>query len=382
MKQVFILLIIVMLSCSGCDRDSSKSIMDDYKTASGVQASSGVSVAVTAEQGCTIEELGLPICWPIREKAISKEYPDLIQRDGKDLAIKLTSGELSDIDIEEGSSVNLVRYFPEVHYGLLSISSAKEATFDAIDMATGERTNVGGDAVLSPDKQRLAIFHQSLVTGSSPNVLAVYVVSAKGIFEEYRVEPDHWGVDDITWVDNKTIAANVVWFDNNVSNHQKQNLRFVGDDIAQLGKWELDPAQPTPDVETRPSESVKKDADQIACSPRILKLGDTLTVKLSLPHGEDFVIVSPDEHEWWLSSTDNYHDKWHETPFRASEFGNLSKIKLDISQLKVMPFVYGKTEPELVFSKPGRYRIVVSENFATDDGTPSYSCFVEFTNKN
>jgi hypothetical protein len=189
-------------------------------------------------------------------------------------------------------------------------------------------------------------------------------------------------VDDLTWVDNKTIAANVVWFDNDTSNHQKQNLRFVGDDIAQLGKWELDPAQQTPDVKTQTSESVKKDADQITCSPRTLNLGDTLVVKLTLPHGDDFVIVSPDENEWWLSSTNNYHDQWHETPFRASNFGDQSKINLQSSQLKVVPFIHGKTEPELVFSKPGRYRIVVSENFATDDGTPSYSCFVEFTNKN
>ena len=122
---------------------------------------------------------------------------------------------------------------------------------------------------------------------------------------------------------------------------------------------------------------------KIRCSPKTLNLYDTLVVKLSLPHGEDFLIESPkpNRDEYWLSSMDDYHDKHSPTPYRARDFKDMSEIKLIPSQLKLVPFAYGRLEPELVFSKPGLYTIKVSTNAATDDGTSTYRCSVKFTNK-
>lgn len=122
-------------------------------------------------------------------------------------------------------------------------------------------------------------------------------------------------------------------------------------------------------------------ASQIKCSPKTLNLGDTLNIKLRLPHGEDFVVFDPDGKEYWLSATGDYHDSHSPSHYRADDFRNMSEIELNPSQLKLVQFTHGKVESELVFSKPGLYRIAVSTNLATDDGTPSYSCSIKFTNE-
>lgn len=40
----------------------------------------------------------------------------------------------------------------------------------------------------------------------------------------------------------------------------------------------------------------------LRCSPRKFRLGDTLTLNMSVPHGRDLAILSPDDRFFWLRS--------------------------------------------------------------------------------
>jgi hypothetical protein len=118
---------------------------------------------------------------------------------------------------------------------------------------------------------------------------------------------------------------------------------------------------------------------QISCSPDTLFIGDTLTISLSLPHGGDFAVRNPSRTDYFLSQIGSNG----ETPplFATEDFLKLDTVRIITNRTKAVPYVHGKTIPELVFKKKGKYIFNVSDNLETDDGTLVYSCSVYFTNK-
>src|SRR5450759_726815 len=79
MKQALIILIIVVLSFSGCERDSSKSVMDSSIITQNNQASLGVKVAVTADQKKASEAqmASQPITTQAARETVKREFEEL-----------------------------------------------------------------------------------------------------------------------------------------------------------------------------------------------------------------------------------------------------------------------------------------------------------------
>ena len=63
------------------------------------------------------ESLKVSLC-SILENAIAKKYPELLQRNGEVLKIRLSNGENIDVTNNEGRSFSFVKYLPEIRYGL------------------------------------------------------------------------------------------------------------------------------------------------------------------------------------------------------------------------------------------------------------------------
>ena len=128
------------------------------------------------------------------------------------------------------------------------------------------------------------------------------------------------------------------------------------------------------DVKPQPSAGDITRKVSLRCSPRKLWLGDTLTLNMSVPHGRDFAILGPDNKFFWLRSWEPNDEattaKWY-------AFEKVRKLKIVTTEAKGRV----STDDEPIFAKTGWYRIRVSYNLETDDGTPVNECKVYYAHR-
>lgn len=128
--------------------------------------------------------------------------------------------------------------------------------------------------------------------------------------------------------------------------------------------------------DTKPQPSARDLTRKVSlrCSPAKLWLGDTLTLYLSVPHGRDLAVLGPDNKFFWLRSWEPNDEattaKWY-------AFENLRQLKIVTTEAKGRV----STDDEPIFTKTGWYRIRVSYNLETDDGTPVTQCRVYYSHK-
>ena len=131
-----------------------------------------------------------------------------------------------------------------------------------------------------------------------------------------------------------------------------------------------------PGQHTKPQPSARDLTRKVSlrCSPNRLWLGDTLSLNMSVPHGRDFAILAPGDKFFWLRSWEPNDEattaKWY-------AFEKLAQLKLATTEAKGRV----STDDEPIFTKTGWYRIRVSYNLETDDGTPVNQCRVYYTHK-
>ncbi|HEX8492552.1 MAG TPA: hypothetical protein VF658_06895 [Pyrinomonadaceae bacterium] len=127
-------------------------------------------------------------------------------------------------------------------------------------------------------------------------------------------------------------------------------------------------------VKPQPSDRDLSRKVSLRCSPRKLWLGDTLTLNMSVPHGRDLAILSPDDKFFWLKS-------WEPDNRQATAqwyaFEKIRQLKLATGEAKGI--VNNAAEP--IFTKTGWYSIRISYNLETDDGTPFNECKVYYTHR-
>lgn len=134
---------------------------------------------------------------------------------------------------------------------------------------------------------------------------------------------------------------------------------------------------------TKPVESHHQAGAKVTfkCSPARLYQGDTLTLDMSVPHGGDLAIVSPDRTFFFISFWQPDEAALPQSLFDWEGFRSTRRIKLDTTRLKVKPWARGSDAVETVFKRTGWYKVLLSENLETDDGTPVSECRVHYTNR-
>lgn len=126
----------------------------------------------------------------------------------------------------------------------------------------------------------------------------------------------------------------------------------------------------------KPQPSAKDIARKVSlrCTPRKLWLGDTLTLSMSVPHGRDLAILAPGDKFFWLRSWEPNDDA---TTARWFAFAKVRQLKIVTTEAKGRV----STDDELIFTRTGWYRIRISYNLETDDGTPLNECRVYYAHR-
>jgi len=128
------------------------------------------------------------------------------------------------------------------------------------------------------------------------------------------------------------------------------------------------------DVKPQPSTRDLRRKVSLRCSPRKLRLGDTLTLNMSVPHGRDLAILDPDGKFFFLRS---WEPNNREVTARWYAFEKVGRLKLLMSAAKGSV----SNEEQLIFTKTGWYGIRISYNLETDDGTPFNECKVYYVHR-
>ena len=142
-----------------------------------------------------------------------------------------------------------------------------------------------------------------------------------------------------------------------------------------LGAWSMPPATQHASAQTvKPQRSRAEQRRRVRfdCAPRRLRHGDTLTLVMSVPHGRDLAVFSPDDRIFWIK-------RWEpDDPATTAEwvaFENVRRLRLRTDTRKGN---LRAGEDELIFSKRGWYRVALSDNLETDNGTPVHVCRVYY----
>ena len=117
---------------------------------------------------------------------------------------------------------------------------------------------------------------------------------------------------------------------------------------------------------------------RLSCLPTAITDGDTLVVRLSdrLINAE-MSIESPDGTFFQVVAE-------HPTPesgpqlMSSDSLRSTRTLRLAVSSLTALPFVYQARETRRVFAEPGVYRLRIAERLNTDDGTPISTCTVRY----
>jgi hypothetical protein len=200
---------------------------------------------VFAQTNCPVKVESTFDCAKYLEQELRKKYPTLVRRNGNILEIKPSTAPVKifkniDSDSDDFRVYQFTKYFPEIDYGLLETTYYEGGTYDLINMKTGKLTNIGGDALLSPDQQRVAVAHADIEAGYAPNVLSVYLITPTGLTKELDLRPAEWGAEDLKWESNSTISFNRRYWKKDEIAKAKHSLQFQGIDIKKQGKWKTD----------------------------------------------------------------------------------------------------------------------------------------------
>lgn len=132
-------------------------------------------------------------------------------------------------------------------------------------------------------------------------------------------------------------------------------------------------------TDTAQAWGVRPNAHNLTCVPTELRTGDTLTLRLTLPHGKSLHVLSPDRTPFIVI----FHGEGQ--PDRAQRrslvppdsFARMTELRLDTRTARAGAWVFGRDTNERLFRAPGTYRIIVGDDLETDG--PSYAeCLVTF----
>ncbi len=110
-----------------------------------------------------------------------------------------------------------------------------------------------------------------------------------------------------------------------------------------------------------------------------LYLDDTLKIRFKVPHPKDLAITGPDDKFFFLV----YASYGSELPplIDYNAFATMDILYIFPEKTKANPWLADVQEYKRIFTKPGLYRIQLSENLETDDGTPVEYEEVYYTGK-
>lgn len=115
-------------------------------------------------------------------------------------------------------------------------------------------------------------------------------------------------------------------------------------------------------------ESAAADDSVLACNPTDLRVSDTLALRLPRPHGPYLAVQAPDSTMYFLvfpAGRDSSPGA-RLSLMPADSFVSLASLRLPVRDLRAVPWVFGRDSAEIVFARPGLYRVLVAHDLETD----------------
>lgn len=118
-----------------------------------------------------------------------------------------------------------------------------------------------------------------------------------------------------------------------------------------------------------PEPQIVSDADKkIVSATDTLYLGDTLKIEFKIPHPKDLGINTPDDDFFFLVYS--YNDTAMPSLVDWNQFETTNHLEIITNKTKANPWNARIHESQIIFNKTGKYKILLSDNLETDDGTP------------
>ncbi|TGE26188.1 hypothetical protein [Hymenobacter metallicola] len=146
----------------------------------------------------------LPI-WPDSVEASSVAQTNgQVQRAGLNLTFKAANGRTvvlknDTTDTEEAVAYHYWGQLPSVHQWVVSAGLYEGQSVVLIDQRTGQRTNIWGRPVASPDGRYILASNTDLVAAFDPNGLQLLQVGSTGPTLIWQRELANWGPAEVRW---------------------------------------------------------------------------------------------------------------------------------------------------------------------------------------
>jgi hypothetical protein len=134
-----------------------------------------------------------------------------------------------------------------------------------------------------------------------------------------------------------------------------------------------------PKLPTATAETESSVIQPIVCTPARFGPGDTLTLRMGTPHGDMLSIHAPDNRTVYsLEEPTLGKPRRNYSLIPPEEFRKVATFPVP-ADVRAIALVVGRdTTPEPVFTKPGKYMVVMGENLASDYSNRSTKCTVTF----
>ncbi|HYC52319.1 MAG TPA: hypothetical protein VEB19_14500 [Gemmatimonadaceae bacterium] len=132
-------------------------------------------------------------------------------------------------------------------------------------------------------------------------------------------------------------------------------------------------------VDSARAWAVPPSAHNVTCEPATVSAEDTLTIRMTRPHGKSFHVLAPDGTPYIVVfHGEGQADRGQRRSLVPPDsFGKLTEITLNTKSARAGVWVFGRDTNEALFRAPGTYRLIVGDDLETDG--PVYAeCLVTF----
>ena len=116
-----------------------------------------------------------------------------------------------------------------------------------------------------------------------------------------------------------------------------------------------------------------EDESIVSCEPRVLRKGETLTIKLGIGHGKELAILRESDKRWYFLVVKE-PPKEMKSLMTPDEFKKTKTVTINTETVGFPWEVNPKNE--VIFEQPGKYIIFVSEILESEVG--GYKCPIEY----
>jgi hypothetical protein len=118
----------------------------------------------------------------------------------------------------------------------------------------------------------------------------------------------------------------------------------------------------------QPSGGPAQHASTLSCTPTELSDNDTLLLSLPASHGPYLAVQAPDSTLYFVvfPTSGDSSPKARMSLMPSDSFVARRRLSLPVWKLRAVPWVFGRDTTEVVFARPGAYRVLVAHDLETD----------------